>query len=187
MKLTFITTNPHKIAQARAVLEPFGIDVVWKKQEYDESSDDTIEQIAAKAAKHFADKLNKPVIVEDTGVFFDAYPGFPGAFPKFVFSGIGYEGLFRLLRGKSKKARFVSAVGFCRPGKKAKVIKGEMGGRIVLKVHKPRANVLPYERIFIPEGKSSPLVDIPMKEKLKILHRTKALSKLGNLFRARKL
>ncbi|NOZ80783.1 MAG: non-canonical purine NTP pyrophosphatase [DPANN group archaeon] len=178
-ELLFITTNKHKVMQAKAVLAPFGIGVKGLKRPYDEASDDSIEEIAAKAAKQLADRLKRPVMVEDTGVFFDAYPGFPGAFPKFVFAGIGYDGLFRLLRGKDKRARFVSAVGFCRPREKAHVFRGEMKGRIQLRVTGAEKDVLPYERIFVPEGKRKPLVAFSTDEKLGFLHRTKAMKKLA--------
>ncbi len=184
-RVYFATTNPHKVRQARAVLGKWGVEVRWLRRSYDESSDDSIYEIARKAVASLAEKEKKPVVVEDTGVFFKAYKNFPGAFPKFVFNSIGYEGIFRLLRGKSKEAEFVSAVGYCEPGKKAILFTGTMRGRVQLKAVFRNKDVLPYERIFIPEGKREVLASLSQQEKLALLHRAKAFEKLGRHLRGK--
>ena len=43
-----------------------------------EPSDMDLKQIAEYNAKFFYEKFNKPVMVDDTGVFFKAYDNFPG-------------------------------------------------------------------------------------------------------------
>ncbi len=183
-KILFVTTNKHKVFQARKVFSKYNICVKWIKRSYDEASDDTVKEIAEKAARNLADELKKPIMVEDTGVLFDAYPGFPGAFPKFVFNHIGYEGIFRLLKGKSRKARFISCVGYCRPGKKPLVFTACMKGRITEKVFcRNKAGIMPYERIFIPENQKKVLGELSFEEKFRILHRAKAFRKLAGWLR----
>lgn len=98
-RLIFITSNKHKVEEIGAVLKDFGIEIEQLKMEYEEDKEAGMEEVAKKAAKQLAEKLKKPVIVEDTGLFFKAYNNFPGPMPKFVFSGIGYEGIFKLLEG----------------------------------------------------------------------------------------
>ena len=36
--------------------------------------------------------LKKPLITDDTAIYFEGYPGFPGTFTKFVFQGLGFSG-----------------------------------------------------------------------------------------------
>jgi len=179
MALIFITTNKHKFEEGRNALKESGIELEQQNMEYDESSDDTIQEIAAKAAKKLADELDKTLIVEDTGVFFDAYPGFPGALPKFVFKKIGYEGLFRLLRGKDRKAHFMSVIGYCEPGKESILFEGRMDGDIGEEVKCKDKDILAYERIFVPEGASMHMCEMAREEKNRISHRASAFRKLG--------
>lgn len=183
--MIFVTSNDHKSAQAKAILSEFGIRFRRIKRKYDEASEDTIEQIACKAAKRLADEYKEAVFVEDTGVFFDAYPGFPGSLPKFLFNGVGYDGIFRLLVGKSRKAVWRSAVGYCEPGKEPRLFTGEMRGKITDQVKCKGKNVLPYERIFIHEKHRDVLAMQPQKEKLAVLHRAQALRKLGRFLKSR--
>ncbi len=116
--------------------------------------------------------------MEDTSVEFDAYPGFPGTFPKFVFEHIGYDGLFRLLKDKDRKAKFFSHLGYCEPNQDPIIFTGEMKGKITEEVFDKEADDLPYSKIFIPEGYDKPLTRIPKEELYTITHRYKSFSKL---------
>ncbi|PIR93006.1 hypothetical protein COT99_02985, partial [Candidatus Falkowbacteria bacterium CG10_big_fil_rev_8_21_14_0_10_43_10] len=46
--------------------------------EYPEDKEKEMAEVAAESAKHLSKKLNKPVITEDTGLYFKAYNNFPG-------------------------------------------------------------------------------------------------------------
>jgi XTP/dITP diphosphohydrolase len=178
-KIYFVSSNRHKAKQAKAVFKEFGIGVSWIKRSYDEASDDNMRQISEKAAEKLSSELKKVVFVEDTGIFFDAYNEFPGALAKFTYNSIGYDGIFRLLKGKSTKAKFVSVVGYCEPKKKPKLFTAEMKGRIIFEVRCRSKDVLPYERIFVPNGKKKVLGELKIEEKYTLLHRTKAFRKLA--------
>ena len=58
------------------------------------------------------EKIRKPLIVEDTGFFLDAYKGFPGQHSKWIFQKIGFNGLFKLLEKKTRKAHFYTVICF---------------------------------------------------------------------------
>ena len=76
MELAFVTTNRHKVVQAQKVFSSFGITIKQIDESYDESSDDTNVEIVRKASKILAEKKGFPLFVEDTSIFFEAYPGF---------------------------------------------------------------------------------------------------------------
>lgn len=179
MKLYFATGNLHKLEEARAVLGKYGVEVEQLKAEYPEDKEKSINEIAKEAAQALAEKYKKPVMVDDTGIFFSAYDNFPGANPKWVFNTLGYEGILRLLVGKKRDAHFLCCVGFCLPGKKAAVFEGRLDGRITIIPYNLDKEVMPYERIFVPKGSVRTLSTFTREEKNKISHRAQAFEKLA--------
>ncbi|MCK4553396.1 non-canonical purine NTP pyrophosphatase, partial [Candidatus Parcubacteria bacterium] len=111
-EIIFITTNKHKVEEISAILKEFNIKVKQLKMDYEEDKEATMEEISKKAAKLLSAKLNKPIIVEDTGIFFNAYNNFPGALPKFIINSIGFDGIFRLLKNKDRSVYCKTAIGY---------------------------------------------------------------------------
>lgn len=183
MKVYLATGNRHKVREVRQIMSAFGIDVIQLKIEKEEHAGMGLKETARRNAKIFAETTGRPVMVDDTGVFFSAYPGFPGSNPKMVYDGIGYDGIFRLLRGKDRSARFETVVGFARPNKKAVTFKGVLRGRIATNVYDKYKDVLPYERIFIPAGQKKTTSQMSRDEKNSISHRARAFRKLGEHLR----
>lgn len=179
MKIYFITTNKHKFAEVKAVLEDYPIELKHIDMEYEENHDLGMEGISKAAAKKLADELKKPVVVEDTGLFFEAYPGFPGPFPKFVINTLGYKGVFKLLEGETRKAYFLTVAAFCMTGKKPVTFDGIMKGEITNKVFNIEKDDMPYNRIFIPDRADRTISHMNMDERNKYLQRAKAFRKFG--------
>lgn len=147
--------------------------------EYEENHDVSLEEIAGSAAKKLADTLNKPVVVEDTGLFFAAYDNFPGALPKLVFETLGYKGIFKLLAGKTKAAYFKTVAAFCQPGAPPVLFEGVMPGEITQEVHNKDKDVMPYDRIFIPAGETKTISGMSLAKKNTFSQRGKAFRKFG--------
>ncbi len=179
MELVFITTNKHKVQEVQEILKPYDIVVVQHAANYEENHDASIEEIAKQAAKKLAEEVGKPVCVDDTGLFFEAYPGFPGALPKFVYQTLGYKGILKLLDSEKKCAEFKCAVGFCEPGSEPLVFEGFMPGIITEKVFDEDNEAMPYDRIFIPDGETKTISSLPIETKNQLSHRGKAFRKLG--------
>lgn len=178
MKISFVTTNRHKFLEVKKILSEFGIGAEQVDEELPEP-DGTIDFVAKHKARHAADKLGKPVVVEDTGLFFESYTNFPGPNPKFVFESIGYDGIMRLLKGLSRKAYFRTAAAYCEPGKEPMLFDGIMKGEITEKVFNPGRDAMPYDRIFIPEGHDRTISDMTLEEKNRLSQRAMAFRKLG--------
>lgn len=179
MKILFVTTNKHKFKEASAVLQNFSVELEQLDQEYEENHDSSLEEIVRSAAKKLADELNQPVVIEDTGLFFEAYNNFPGALPKFVFNSLGYEGILKLLEGKNRNASFKTIVGFCRPEQESVLFEGIMKGKIILEVKNIDKDVMPYDRFFVPEGKDKTVSEMTLEEKNKLSQRAKAFEEFG--------
>jgi len=178
-KITFITSNKFKLQEIGAILKDYGVELEQKKIDYPEDKEDDMEQVVIKAAKNLANELKKPVMVEDTGLYFKAYNNFPGALPKFVINGIGFDGIFRLLEGKDRTVTFKTYIGFCKPGEEPVTFNAEMNGEIIDKVIDPDTDTMPYNHIFKPEGQEKVVAQLSLEEFNAISHRAKASHKLG--------
>lgn len=176
MKIYIITGNKHKVSEAKAVFSEFGIVVEQINDKKHEPKEKTISEISELNAKYFYEKYKKPIIVDDTGVFFEAYPNFPGNHPKLMFELLGYKGLLKLVENEKKEAKFKAAVSFY-DGETLKTAVGEFDCIIDTKVHDLDKDVLPYERILLFHGK--PISQYSREEKNKYSHRAKAFREIA--------
>lgn len=76
-KLIFVTGNKEKLNIARAVLKGTGIEIINQKIKCPEIQLDDTEEIAKFSAKYASDKLKSNVIKVDSGLFIEAFDGFP--------------------------------------------------------------------------------------------------------------
>jgi XTP/dITP diphosphohydrolase len=179
-KITFVTSNKHKLEEMNLLLAEFDIELVQERNlDYIEDKEKEMKEICEEASSFLAEKIGKEVIVEDTGLYFEAYNNFPGAQPKFVFNSIGFDGIFRLLEGKSRKAYFKTVIGYCKPGRSPKTFEGIMHGEITSKVFCPEKDAMPYDHIFIPDGHDRAIVEMSLQEKNTFSQRAKATLSLG--------
>ncbi|MEM4663236.1 MAG: non-canonical purine NTP pyrophosphatase [Candidatus Diapherotrites archaeon] len=176
--LYFVSTNKHKFLEIKRVLAEYGIKLSWKNISLSEPDSTKIEDIAKKKAEQAYKIINKPLIVEDTGVFFEGFHNFPGSKARRVFERLGYEGLLNIVAKKSDRAYFKTVICFT-DGKIKKLFVGKLRGKISQKVYCKNKNVMPYERIFIPCGSKKPLCMLLRNEKNKFSHRAKAARKLA--------
>ena len=84
MKITYVTGNKAKIESARHALEPLGFEVDNVKMETPEIQADDVVEVSMYSAKWAAEKLNKPVLKNDSGLFVNGLNGFPGVYTSFV-------------------------------------------------------------------------------------------------------
>lgn len=185
LKILFITTNKHKFQEVRDILAEFDIEVEHELMKYPEDNEDDMEEVSKKAAKLLAEKFGKPVVLEDTGLFFEAYNDFPGAQPKFIFNAIGYDGIFRLLKDKNRNAYFKTVAGYCEPGEEPVLFEGIMRGRITEKVFNEDRDSMPYDRVFIPDGYNVTISDMDMETKNSFSQRAQAFKKFGRFLMER--
>ncbi len=185
LPLLFVTSNSHKFLEVKEILErEHGISIGQERFLFRELDSSDLREIAIDKAQQAFRKIRQPMIVEDTALYFSAYKNFPGTLPKRVFESIGYDGIFRLLKGKNRGAFF--RVCFCYiDGMVAKTFVAELHGKITTKVFLPKKQRMPYERIFIPKGKNKPLVMLDIVEKNAVSHRGKAARLLGKWLQER--
>ena len=182
MIIQFATKNKHKAEEVEQILSEFGIEVKQLEIEKIEPRGETIENISKNAAELIANQVKLPIILEDTGLFFEDYNNFPGPLPKFVFQGISYKGIFKLLEGTSRKAYFKTVAAYCEPGKEPVLFEGIMKGKIINKVINKDKDIMPYDKIFIPEGHDKTISEMELTFKNTFSQRGKAFRKFGEWF-----
>ncbi len=146
-----ITGNENKVKEFQRLLEGTGITFEVLSAEKPELRSDDPCEIVKVAAKTFAEKLKKAVVVEDSGLFIEALKDFPGTCTKYVYERIGNNGILRLMKGvKNRRCRYKSAIGYCEPGKEPVCFLGSEEGRIAER--EKGKNGWGQDPIFIPKG-----------------------------------
>ena len=153
----------------------------------------TFEENSKIKAEYFAKKANLIAISDDSGLSIDILSGAPGIYssrwagPTNDFN-IAIEKVYNELKKikfewnkrKGIIARFISCLTLHWPNGKFISSTGIVEGRI--SEIKKGTNGFGYDPIFIPFGYNKTFAELKPQEKLKIDHRSRAFSKISNLF-----
>ncbi len=177
--VAFVTTNPGKFAEARAILRPYGVRLRWVRQRLPElQSDDLAEVARAKAAA--VRRVRGYFLVEDAGLFIGALADFPGVYSAHFLHRWGFPPIFRLLAGRPRGAEFRSAV-VLRHGRTSRLFRGRVVGTIGRRA-KGKGG-FGYDPIFVPRGLHATFAQLPISEKNRLSHRARALRQAGAYLR----
>jgi XTP/dITP diphosphohydrolase len=184
-EIIFVTGNRGKLAEATLALKPFGITVVGETADFLEPQTDDMQEIAVQKAVQALKLFNKPVVCEDTGIYFEAFKNFPGVYSKPLVKAVGVEGALRLLDGLQREAFFQTILCYADP--QMHVVPVPFQGRVYGKViDSPRGNAheqMPYDFIFSPDGTGGrTFAEISAEEKNNFSHRARAFQKFGEWY-----
>lgn len=111
------------------------------------------QEVAIDKARQAWDFLQKPVIVDDAGIYFEKYRDFPGVLTKYVYRGLGREGILKLV-DPGDKARFTLTMVYWYGPEKYEVFVVECPGHIVHQTEFTAGTGSPYDVMFAPEGET---------------------------------
>ncbi|MEK6952656.1 MAG: XTP/dITP diphosphatase [Nanoarchaeota archaeon] len=173
MELFFVTGNENKLREASKIL---GFDVKSAKIDVPEEQEIEVDKIIESKAKAAYEKVKQPVIVEDTGLYFEAMNGFPGALIKWVLKSIGNEGAVKMLNGHDHRNAYAkTGIGYF-DGENFKIFSGIIKGKIS---EEPRGkNGFGWDMIFIPENYEKTFAEMTDEEKNNISMRKIAFENL---------
>ncbi len=178
MKLFFVTGNPNKLREVKEMmseLAPF-VEVVGVDLKIKERQADSLEEVAAEAAREAYAKLQSPLFVEDSGVFIEALRGFPGPYSAYVYRTIGNRGILKLMEGvMDRRATFKSVVALCLNEGGALLFTGSVEGEIA---KEERGGGWGFDPIFIPRGLNLTFGELG-EGKNKVSHRRRAVEALA--------
>jgi XTP/dITP diphosphohydrolase len=148
------------------------------KTTLEEIQSNNLNDIAEKKAINAYDLIQKPVIIEDDGLFINSLNGFPGPYSSYVYDTIGNKGIIDLLENSEvRDAKFVSIIAYCDNDYGTKLFESSIPGKISSVIEKGGWG---YDPIFIPDGESKTYANVSDKDKLS--HRSASLTKFSNWF-----
>ena len=160
-KITFVTGNEMKVRHANAAVEEFGIIFVSQKLKIIEPREEDPDSVAIEKATQAIKLLNKPLVVEDSGIFIEALNGFPKTLVHFVESTIGINNILKMMKGvRNRKAEFRQSLAYIEPGMKKPMIFSYTDGGYTLanKVWIPKyEDTGEFDKILVPPGETQPL------------------------------
>ncbi len=185
--LNFLTGNSGKLAEAQTLFGPLG----WEIQAFEvdgevpdviEPQSDNLTTVAlakiAQAVELLAsqNRLEESLLVEDSGLFIDALPEFPGVYSAHVLQSIGCDGILRLLDNQ-RTAHFLTVAALWT-GEAVEVFIGRCDGTISTEIKGEGG--FGYDPIFIPDESEDgrTFAEMTHEEKSAYSHRGRALRAL---------
>ena len=169
-----MTTNVGKFKEISALMRERGVQLEHLRTPYPEIQAESLEITIIPGLQWLLEKYEKPLMIDDSGLFVESLKGFPGVYSSYVFKTVGCDGILNLMRGISdRRARFECCIGFIAPGKDPFIAKGVSKGTIALA--RAGTSGFGYDPIFIPEGSDKTYAQIEVNEKNKTSHRGRAV------------
>jgi XTP/dITP diphosphohydrolase len=188
MRLLIATTNPHKVAEIRRVLDGLGIEFLtldgWPHVQPPEETGITFDENARAKADYYARATAQLTVAEDSGLEIEALAGVPGVHSaRYGGEETSYPEKFALLyralasaKAPESAARFVCAVALATPTEILFETRGVVTGTIA---PAPRgSNGFGYDPIFFYPPYGRTLGEVSAQEKLAVSHRGHAFRQL---------
>ncbi len=172
------TTNLGKIREIQYCLgdhfeiEPIMIDLI------EPQNSDMIEVSKSKARQAF-EMIGEPILVDDSGIYFEKYNQFPGVYSKMLVDGVGIKGIKCLVQD-GDKAFFQTVISYMDETLKLpESFIGKSTGRLDLSdASLDLEQGFPYNHLFKPDGYDQFIYQIPMDQRMNFGNRMKAASQL---------
>ena len=180
--INIVTSNPSKFFEIVKTLKQYKVSTKRVNYDIPEIKSEDPEQVIIDKTKKAFQKIKKPVIVDDTGIFFSEYNNFPGTHSRFAYIGLGYKGIFRLI-SKNNRAFFKTYIGYMDKNLKTpKLFIGMCKGRLIKHKKGKIRPKMPYDAIFIPDGTNVTFSQMGVENKQKYDHRSKAIKKFAKWY-----
>lgn len=164
-----VTGNPGKLAEARRIVGP---DLQAVELDLPEIQGlDLWEVLRAKAEEAWR-RLERPLVVEETGLELAALGGFPGPLVKWMLAAVGPQGIARVAHALGDPGAVARCGLLYRDEMGTVLAQGETRGRLVLP---PRGDQgFGWDPIFVPEGSELTYGELSPGEKDRLSHRGRA-------------
>jgi len=175
LNLHFVTSNPNKFRELSELLE-CKLSLIELDLEEIQTTD--LHELVKFKLRHAYKRVQTPVIVEDTSLYFEAWNELPGPLVKFFLKNIGLCGMVRALdEFSNNSASATCCLGFTKDGKIMHFFEGTVKGNIV----EPRGSQhFGWDAIFLPAGYQRTFGEMSSMEKHQISPRGVATKKFKN-------
>lgn len=151
--LYFVTTSNNKfneISTWLAQLEP-SVKLVQSALDLPEIQSLDLQEVALKKARDAWEKIKRPLIVDDAGLYLEKYPLFPGPLTKFVHQSIGMQGILHVA-GENRKGVFRNCLVYMKSPDEYYMYEGMTQGEFIMLDHIDANKPLHCIDVLIPEG-----------------------------------
>ena len=174
----FASSNEHKFEEAQRILSTLGVNIKLFKTTLEEIQSNSLNEIAKRKAIDAFTKIQKPILIEDDGLFINSLNGFPGPYSSYAYDTIGNTGIIQLLENTElRDAKFVAIIAYCNGIDEVKLFESSIPGKISKEIEKGGWG---YDPIFIPDGESKTYANVSNKDKFS--HRSASLKKFSDWF-----
>lgn len=161
-KPIYLTSNKEKFEEAKHIFyDIYGFDIDIKKPDFEvlEIQSNNCAEVVAFSVKYACEKLNRPCIKSDSGLYIDALGGLPGPYNHYFDKQIGIDKFLELLKNETnRKARLEDCFAYCEPGSEPVVFSG--GGTGIISFD-ARGNLGRWhDKFYIPDGETKTLSEL---------------------------
>lgn len=177
-EVRFVSSNPHKIAEAKQILRAQSIDVVPSEIKIEElQTKDTLKLVHDKVLKAFS-ALGRPLFVEHTGLYLQHLNELPGGLTQIFWDSLQADKFAELFGKLAPNHNVVArtAIAYC-DGQQIHDFSGEIAGEIVPEPRGKRD--FQWDCVFQPKGLNLTFAEMGDK-KNEISMRRIALDKLAS-------
>jgi XTP/dITP diphosphohydrolase len=178
--ITFVTTNAGKFQEVQRWINQLDQSIILEQAAVDipEYQSADIHYVAVGKAQEAWRLLQKPVLIDDGGIYIEKYNHFPGPLSKYVFQGIGLDGIW-LLAKDNPSAYFLSYLVYIDNLESYHCFSGVCKGTLIEPHGFATHTQLPYTAMFVPEGKTKTIAQLQVAhEEESYHHRFKAIKQL---------
>lgn len=161
-KAIYLTGNKEKFEEAKYTFnEKYGFDIEIKNPDFEiiEIQAKSCKEVVAFSVKYACEKLGRPCIKSDSGLYIDTLGGLPGPYNAYFDKQIGVEKFLELFKNETnRKARLEDCFAYCEPGEEPIIFTGGGTGTISAEA---RGNLGRWhDKFYIPDGETKTLSEL---------------------------
>jgi|SRR5579859_3281526 len=186
--ITFVTSNNKKFEEVARWIRDIDPSITIEQApiELPEYQSLDVHEIGLGKALEAWRIVQKPLFIDDGGIFLERYPLFPGTFSKFIVEAIGLEGIWKVAQ-EDPRASFKCTLVYIDGPENHQFFDGVCPGTLIEPKEPIKDPKVPYTQIFIPQGKTKTLSQLRGTDEEKPLHhRYKALQAMVSWLKKQK-
>jgi XTP/dITP diphosphohydrolase len=177
LKLRFMSSNPHKIAEVQRILAPVGVDVVPVSRRIEELQTEDVEALVRDKLTKAFEAIGRPLFVEHTGLYLSGLNGLPAGLTQIFWDRLQADRFAALVAGLGDaKVTAKTILGYC-DGRKMHLFEGSIDGAVPAVPAGPTH--FQWDCVFVPNGFTQTFAEMDTA-KDDISMRRKALDKFAD-------
>ncbi len=180
-RIYLATTNPNKVKEIRSIVErvvgEVRVEIAKNPRKVEIQADELNSVVAYAASVLSAFNEERPIILEDSGLFIEALNGFPGPYSNYVYKTLGVRGILKLMENERNRSAYFKCAAACVcPNNEIMISEGKVEGTIT---REPRGTKgFGFDPIFVPSGYDVTFAEMDFETKNEVSHRYRAIKNL---------